>query len=122
MTDQIELCTELHDALLPLFPNAFVHARQRTILGQTNIHLTFARSCSGWSSNIIENDPAFMGFMVHIERDGTANIERPCTHSNAMFRDHGLKFRKIKGNDESVAVGKLIEWFKKNQKIIDGTV
>jgi hypothetical protein len=118
MNQQESNCIHINRMLSNIFPDAFVHARVRSILSQPNVHLTFASKKSGWANNIILNDPAYMSFMIHVNTDGTAYIDHPTTHSSRVWHDTGMKFRKIKAPSEYIATLKLIEWFAKNHVAI----
>lgn len=111
MNDQSSIALGLQVALGGLFPDSYVVARIRNILGE-NIYVTYANGNgpAEWSNGIIENDPAFMRFAILTNKDGTAYIEAPCTH-----RRLPVKFRKINAANEVEAGQKLMAWFTKNQ-------
>ncbi|MDA3834250.1 MAG: hypothetical protein PF495_12735 [Spirochaetales bacterium] len=111
------VCDAFNIRLKSLFPDSFVNCRVRNILGEC-IGFTFALYQKGdWINGIIENDPAFMTFLTHENRDGSVEIERPGTH-RSVLKNAGIKFRKIKGKDEAEAMSKLAAWFEKNADAI----
>ena len=119
MTNQADVASILHETIKAMFPTAYVHGRVGNLLGPT-IRLTYAsRPAAECANGILENDPAFMGFHVYVDsRTGKCEIESPSTHGNKMFRQDGLKFRKISGESEIAVVNKLVKWFEKNREII----
>jgi hypothetical protein len=121
MTDRTATIDFLTTALTALFPTNGVLVKAVKIVGEENIHVrfTYFTDSSQWSSGIIENDPAFMRFMIHVNKNGTAEIEYPSTHCNRIMRRNGpVKFRKINGKTEHDAAVKLVAWFQKNQAAI----
>lgn len=115
---QHEVAANLHNSIVALFPTANVNGRVGNLLGPC-IRLTYTSKTAAENSNgILENDPAFMSFHVHVERDGKCIIEFPATHSRKLFNEHGLKFRKLSGSSEAEVCAKLVKWFDKNKEII----
>jgi hypothetical protein len=108
---QANICTAFNIMVRYAFPDSMVYARVANILGET-IVITFTQKTQ-YSNNIAENDPAFMKFLVHVGKDGSAEINAPAMHSNAT-KDAGVKFRKIKAASEGDAMQKLAHWFIKN--------
>ena len=110
--NQAAICQAFNIVIKDAFPDSFVNARVVNILGET-ILVTFAQRTE-WSNNIIENDPTFMKFLVHVETfTGAVEIEAPTTHGSAL-KENGVKFRKIKAANEAEAMQKLTQWFLKN--------
>lgn len=110
--NQATICQAFNIVIKDAFLDSFVNARVANILGET-ILVTFAQGTK-WSNDIIENDPAFMKFLVHVDKNtGEAEIEAPTTHSSAL-KQNGVKFRKIKAINEAEAMQKLTQWFLKN--------
>lgn len=109
---QANTCTAFNIIVRDAFPDSMVNARVANILGET-IVVTFTQK-KEWKNNIPENDPAFMKFLVHVDKNsGVAEIEAPAMHSNAT-KEAGVKFRKIKAQNEADAMTKLSQWFIKN--------
>lgn len=127
MTRQ-ETMEYLQTSLKALFPNNGVRVNLIKLLGQESISVRYTHNldASTCSSNIIENDPAFMSFYigkVWPARTGqTKNlwyIEYPSTHCNRLMgRGKPLNFRKLRGNTEHEAAEKLVAWFTKHQALI----
>lgn len=122
MTDttlQQDIALLMHETVKAMFPTAYVNGRVRNLLGST-ICLTYAsRPAAECSSGILENDPAFMAFHVYVDsRTGKCEIEFPSTHCCKLFRQDGLKFRKLSGDNEAQVINKLTKWFDKNREII----
>jgi hypothetical protein len=121
MTDRAATVEFLKTELTALFPTNGVRAKIARVIGEDYIlvRFTYYTEASQWASGIIENDPAFMLFMININKDGSAEIEYPSTHCNRVMRRNGpVKFRKINGKTEHDAAVKLVAWFKKNQAAI----
>jgi len=109
---QANACTAFNILVQDAFPDSMVNARTVKLLGEDCIVVTFTGSKT-YQNNIPENDPAFMKFLVHVNKDGTAEVESPTTHSNAVWRN-GVKFRKTKAGSEAELMQKLAQWFIKN--------
>ena len=109
---QTNACTAFNILVQDAFPDSLVNARTVRILGEECILITFTGSKT-YANNIPENDPAFMKFIVHVNKDGTAEVEAPTTHSSAL-RNAGVKFRKTKAANEAEVMQKLAQWFIKN--------
>lgn len=110
------IATVLQVRLTDLFPNSYIKARVYAILGEHDVHVTYANgnSTAQWRSGIIENDPAYMHFAIYSnKRYGTAFINKMNTHRIMPF-----KFRKINGKTEAECAEKLLKWFEKNQTAI----
>lgn len=117
-TTKAEIAEYIQNALVALFPYNGVNSRVRNVLGE-NIYVLYThfKDKSQCSSGILENDPAFMHFMICQDRKGWY-IEYPSTHCNKIFSNPALKFRKINGKTEFEAAQKLINWFIKNRELI----
>ena len=120
MTNQADTALFLHNAIKALFPTAVVNGRVGNLLGPT-IRLTYtSKTAAENSSGILENDPAYMSFHVYVDsRNGKCEIEFPSTHCCKLFRQDGLKFRKLSGKSEQEVCEKLVKWFEKNKTIIE---
>lgn len=115
--EQNNICETFMNIMQSAFPDAYINARvHKMFLGADAILITFA-GAKTWVNNIIENDVAFMRFLVSIEDNGKVTIEAPAMHSNALRRA-GLKFRKITKENEGQAVAHLARWFIKNRDLI----
>ena len=105
--------------LTAMYPDNGVRVRKRNILGE-NIYVLYTHFSNALqcANGILENDPAFMHFCIEqVGKDWV--IEHPVMHSYKLVREHGLKFRKIRGKTEQEAAEKLVKWFAKNQDIIN---
>lgn len=115
---QAEIAAYIQAELIAMFPDNGVNSRVRNVLGDTIFVLyTHFKDKSQCSMGILENDPAFMHFMIQHDRKGFY-IEYPSTHCNKIFYQDALKFRKINGKTELEAAQKLVAWFKKNRELI----
>ena len=115
---RVETVEYLQSTLSAMFPDNGVRVRIRDVLGE-NIYLLYThnKSKEQCSMGILENDPAFMHFMISQDRKGWY-IEYPATHCNKIFSNGALKFRKINAKTEQEAAEKLVAWFVKNRELI----
>lgn len=104
-----------------LFPGHVGHVwvRERRIIGETNIHIRYTHNALAEQcrSGIIENDPAYMAFVLwNDERGGSGYyIEFPTTHMGRVFDGGAVRFRKLKGKTEREAAEKLVAWFARHR-------
>jgi hypothetical protein len=118
--EQNNICETFNNFVTNALPNAYVNARVQKLIGQETIVIAFA-GAKTWPSNIMQNDPAFMQFIVFVNSDGSADIEAPTMHSSKL-RKAGLKFRKIAKENEAAAMAHLTRWFIKNRDIINSVM
>ena len=114
--NQAEVIEFLKTELRKIFPTSGLLIRPRTIIGETNIHITYtnAASSADCSNGILENDPAYMAFAIWSDRDGTFYIEKPTQHRAVLSRIGVKRFVTIKGKTEMACAIKLVEWMRKH--------
>lgn len=110
---QIEAADTLSAALRELFPDGKSVVAVSRLLGGLVLTWTHTNRTE-FVSNIAMNDKGWTSGLVHVNADGTAEIERPTTY----YRKDVAPFRKIKGKSEAEAVAKLIAWYGKNAAAI----
>lgn len=109
--------TELANALIAqinaLFPTSYAAARIGSLTGLGFVYANASES-SNAKFGILDNDPAFMKFIFHIDVRGRTEIEILTSNCHR----NGVKFRKISNDDGLLAVSKLVKWFEKNREAI----
>lgn len=118
MENQQSVADYILSELTALFPNSGIVSHVRTIIGEPNIWVRYtnAKSVEQCNSNIWENDPAYMSFMIDYRGDRSW-IMAPTMHSLTLRRN-GVKFRKINAKSQKEAAEKLIAWLAKNKDAI----
>lgn len=107
----------LNTEMRKIFPTSGIRAHLRTIIGETNIYFLYTNNATreDCANGIMENDPAFMHFMIGPNRAGTGyEIEKPATHGRVL-RNAGInRFVTMKSATEMGCAVKLVEFMRKN--------